>query len=145
MKKIPANRIGLAMAIAVVLVVVFVGLLVSGSPAAARARRLDAARVAALRDLAQVIDVHWTGHGRLPAVLDDLRAEGRPYLRRLDPETGEPYEYRALTDSTYELCARFAKESRSGGDDLWAHGSGRCCFALRARQVPQLAPPPPPR
>jgi hypothetical protein len=140
-KKIPTNRIVLATVIAVVLVVLAVGLLLSGSPAVARLHLLDAARVAELRAIGRSVDLYWTRSRRLPATLDELSTEGQPYLRQRDPESGEPYEFRVLSDSTYEVCARFGKESQGPTGDFWAHGSGRCCFILKVREVEAKAMP----
>lgn len=141
MKKIPTNRIVLATVIAVVLIVLAVGLIISGSPAVARVRLLDAARVAELRAIGRSVDLYWTRSRRLPATLAELSTDGQPYLRQRDPESGKPYEFRVLSDSTYEVCTRFGRESQGPAGDFWAHGSGRCCFTLKVREVEEKAIP----
>ncbi len=142
MKRIPANRIWMASAITVVLVAVLLGLQVAGSPARARALRLDAARLQAVQTIGLFIDQHYTATGRVPTQLEELNGPARPALRLVDVETGQPYEYHTLTDSTYEVCARFALPSEAAGAAPWAHGAGRSCFARSAQRVAGLAPKP---
>lgn len=113
-------------------------LLLLDSPSQERVHRLDARRVEDLRLLAGAVDLHWSRGGALPLSLDDLTLEpGYPPLPA-DPETGSPYEYRALAGDRYELCAGFAQGT---GDipaeafgNFWAHGAGRQCFQLEAKK-----------
>ncbi|MEW6754578.1 MAG: hypothetical protein AB1505_26885 [Candidatus Latescibacterota bacterium] len=114
------------------------GLWVLDSPAEERSRRLDARRVGDLDRIAGAVDLYWTRHGRLPVSLDTLAGEPGVYLTGRDPRTGEPYEYRALGDSTYQVCASFERATpasqRDPRPDFWSHGTGRQCFALAARR-----------
>lgn len=112
------------------------GLLLIGSPARARTTRLDARRVADLQAIAGGVDLWWTRRGALPPSLDSL-ARSQPSVNRRDPATGARYEYRALTDATYELCATFEAppDRPDAADGFWTHGAGRQCFALSAKRV----------
>jgi hypothetical protein len=97
---------GAAVAVAVVLGIGFLG-----SPAQERERRVDDRRLADLHAITAAADLYWTRHGRLPASLDDLAAEPGLGISTRDPTTSEMYEYRALDDGRYEVCATFAAES----------------------------------
>jgi hypothetical protein len=121
------------------------GLFVLGSPAEQRVRRLDTRRVTDLAQLRDAIDVHWTTHGRLPGAIEELRARQGPSLSTYDrdPVTGRPYEYRALTEETFELCGTFERASDdegrvvmpSGVQGHWPHPAGRHCVTFKAREL----------
>lgn len=101
---------------------------VTGSPAQQRLKRLDERRVRDLIALEASIEGHHRVEGRLPASLDELarsRAWGAQSIR--DPETGRPYEYRAIDARRYELCARFATASQPPQRWERAHPAGRHC------------------
>lgn len=123
----------------VVVTAVVAGLVVLGSPAEERARRLDRRRVADLRGIAAATDLYRTRHERLPASLDELTAEPGVRIRPRDPGGAGFYDYRTLDSLRYEVCADFEGESEgvpglaAGG--FWAHGVGRQCFRLEARDV----------
>jgi len=126
-------------AVIVLLVVVFAIVLLD-SPAQERLERLDDRRVSDLREISYAVDAYWTREAKLPPSLEELSNEQRIVTEIRDPETGEQYEYRVLGDDGYELCAIFASEIDAKGRDfphdyLWAHGSGRQCFELRAKDV----------
>jgi len=140
------SRANLAIVIAVsvaVLAAVVVGVVLLDSPAEARLRRLDERRVDDLRDLAFAVDAFWTREGQLPTSLGDLSEAERIVTEPIDPETGEPYEYRVLGEKSFELCAVFARDT--GPDDrdgcyrsFWFHGTGRQCFQLEAQDLKRV-------
>jgi hypothetical protein len=127
------------MGVAVVAVIsaVVAGILLLGSPAGERMRRMDERRVDDLVSLARATDLYWTRHDRLPDSLEQLVEEPGSAATISDPATGMPYEYAAVNGSTYQLCATFARSSTLGRQtpdaDFWTHGEGRQCF----RRVPQ--------
>lgn len=131
-----SGRIFPALIILVVVAAVIAGLFLIGSPAEERARRVDARRVDALRQISGVVDLYWTRHGRLPDSLGALVGEPGVALETVDPKTGDPYGYRVLSDSTYELCASFEMPSPEGagriGGDWWFHEAGTTCYPLKA-------------
>jgi len=165
--KLSQRSIVLGAAGAAVVGAVVVGLVLLGPPEQERERRIDDRRVTDLHGIAAATDLYRTRHGRLPASLDDLAAEPGLRISTSDPTTSEMYEYRALDDERYEVCATFAADSGApirsssivqrscqgchgpgsavatrvddpvaahlGLRDLWAHGSGRQCFEMRAR------------
>lgn len=126
-------------AIATVAASVLGGLLLLGSPLTERERRLDARRVTDMRALASAVDLYWSRQGQLPSSLAALSQERGIQVNRVDPESGRPYDYRVIGDSSYELCAQFARdaseENRGRRGDFWTHGSGSQCFRLTPKTV----------
>lgn len=124
---------------AAVVAAVAIGMLLLGSPAEERARRLDARRVQDLSGIARAVDLYWTRHARLPVSLDELRSEPGGNVSSNDPSTNAPYEYRSLEAGTFEVCARFQRDSlqagQATGNDFWSHGSDRQCFRRKARKI----------
>jgi len=129
-----SRYIVIGLVIAVVIAAVVGGLLLLGSPTAERLQRLDNRRVNDLKLISNAVNAYWTQHKRLPVALDELSQQPGPNLNFRDPTTGQLYEYHALGDSTYELCATFqrdsAQESPGQNRDFWSHGTGRQCFEI---------------
>jgi hypothetical protein len=127
--------VGMAVAAAIV-----AGLVLIGSPSAQRIRRLDEIRVRDLMQLSYAVNVYFGMEGTLPMSVDALATVPDASFRStMDPSTSEPYSYRAIGESRYELCATFDAEHIDGEFDnrFWAHGAGRKCFEVDARK--QLA------
>ena len=133
------RRTFVTIVVATVAVCVVVGLFLLGPPGRERERRLDARRVADLRELAMAVDLFWSRQARLPAALSDLSHEAELQINPADPVTGMPYSYRVTGEKSYELCAQFG--GPSGEDrgvprvEFWAHGAGSQCFRLEAKDV----------
>ena len=106
--------IALGAAGAAVVAAVAFGLILLGSPAQERTRRIDARRVADLHGIAAATNLHWSRHSRLPASLDDLAAAPGLRINTRDPVRSETYGYKTLDSLRYELCATFDGESRAG-------------------------------
>lgn len=125
--------------IAVVAAVVVGGLLFLDSPGQERRRRLDGRRVADLTRMADAVDLYWTRQATLPTSLEKLARTPGLHVDWRDPVTVQPYEYQALGDSTYELCAVFERTSAASGREekfgFWSHGVGRQCFRLTAKKI----------
>jgi type II secretory pathway pseudopilin PulG len=123
----------------IVLTAIALGVYLIGSPGEARLVRMDERRIEDLQSARQAIDRFWTAHGHLPPTLDSLEPENPNRVSLHDPATGDPYGYRAVADSSYELCASFTHPSSDElpgrVDDAWFHPSGRHCFALVAGRV----------
>ncbi len=137
--KRPNGPVFLGAAVIVVIAAVVGGLFVLGSPAEERSRRIDARRVLELQGIMAATDLYWTRHSRVPASLDDLAAEPGVTISTADPATSEAYGYQPVDSVRYEVCASFELEtgeiSRDRSRDLWAHGSGRQCFRLEAKDI----------
>jgi hypothetical protein len=126
-----------AISIVSVLAAIATGFWLLGSPGQQRQISLDNKRLEDLSSIASAISGQYTTPGsdqakplpeNLPAVLP---APGS----LTDPVSNQPYEYRRLTDSTYELCATFATDSSEQDDSMWLaqswpHPAGRHCFKL---------------
>ena len=137
--KTSTGSVFIGAAVTAVLSAVVVGLFVLGSPGEERARRLDDRRVADLQGIQAATDLYWTRHTRVPASLGDLTAEPGVTVSTADPATSESYGYQPLDSLRYEMCASFERESgemsRDPAKDLWAHGLGRQCFQLEAKDI----------
>ncbi len=127
------DRVALGVAGAAMLLAVVAGVAFLGSPAAERMRSEDARRLDDLMLLGETVDVQWSRNRRMPESRESLEA-AQPNAARRDPSTKAPYAYRALADSSFELCATFAAPSPTEARvDLWSHSAGRSCFERPAR------------
>ena len=139
-RRTPTVRTIIAIILAVVvLAVIIVGICLLDSPAQERLRRLDERRVDDLRELSYELDFYWTREGILPTSLEELSSKPGVFVDLLDPETGQPYEYRVLSSNTYELCAVFVLDTAAEQDrfykDVWSHDPGKQCFQMEAQDV----------
>ena len=128
---------GRTIAIAVTLVmalVVGIGIYLSGSPATAREEALDERRVDDLREAKAGINAWYRTHRLLPPGMDSVNPTPADSAGFRDPVTRTPYEYRAVNDSVYELCAVFSFASPGKPDFDWRHAAGRHCFILVSTQ-----------
>ncbi len=113
----------------VVVAVVIAGLRKTGSPAEARLKLLDKARVSDLQRLADKVAVYQAKSGRLPLALDSVRVQSGDTSGYHDPVTSIPYDYRISDDTSFDLCATF--DGTAPGEyemDNWDHQSGHQCF-----------------
>ena len=118
-----------------------IGLLLAGTPGVQRQYQADQKRVQALRTIAYAIEAQSRlvkpGERTLPASLNSLIANGRLQQTAIrDPESNKLYDYRALDETRYQLCARFNQpaenDARIVASGFWQHGSGQACFVLDA-------------
>jgi hypothetical protein len=107
-----------------------------GSPGEARRRRFDERRVTDLNEIARNLDSYWRTNARLPAALGEAVRGGTESVP-CDPESGEPYAYRAIDGRHYEICATFAGASHEVPAmferPFRRHGAGRQCFTVEAQ------------
>jgi len=130
----------LAGATVVVVAAIVAGFVVLGSPSEERARRLDQRRVFDLQQLTIAIDYYVREHRRLPASLDDLASTSAGNVSVRDPISSQPYGYRVVSDTAYELCATFDRESKGEvgfGSQPSAHAAGQKCFNRKAPEQPK--------
>ena len=67
----------------------------------------------------------------VPATLEEVRENARYLLPDIqDPESGEPYSYRIIDDTQYQLCAVFTHVRKERYDIFWNHPAGRHCFTI---------------
>lgn len=134
-----ARPYGLLLVSAVVATAIVAGLVVLGSPAEERARRLDDRRVRDLVGIKTSTDLYWSRHDSLPESLEALSEEPGVRINLRDPDDGTSYEYRLIDSRRYELCARFdggsEGVSRVPERNIWNHGPGHHCFDLEAERM----------
>ena len=152
MSRVSGRGLLLIVVSVVVAVVAVAGFLMMGAPDQTRLHRIDERRTEELQSIAIAIETHYANGKRLPDQLSDLRpvpGDAQPWR---DPASGQPYEYRVLGGSRYELCATFSLASEEGDvrSSQWAHGAGRQCFELDAthpyapKPAPAIVPEPAP-
>ncbi|TSC78606.1 MAG: hypothetical protein G01um101425_1008 [Candidatus Peregrinibacteria bacterium Gr01-1014_25] len=141
----------------VVLAALIWGFVLAGSPGAERVRKFDERRVEDLRMLRDEIvriahDGRWPDERtvrltrQLPATLEDVQEQAqyqRPSI--VDPETGEPYTYRIVDRTRFELCAVFATPRDWDVDIVWNHPVGEHCFMTDALKPDTTVKPMPAR
>ncbi len=102
---------GLVVAVTLVVVATVVaGVFVVGAPSEARKKKLDDMRVEDLVHIETAISRYALQHAAVPR--DLLALDEVPGLsNRADPETGAGYEYEAIDEHAYRLCAVFSAPS----------------------------------
>jgi hypothetical protein len=149
MKSQAPLKIFLALAILVVVTSVSYGIFLV-APWDQRTLKFDERRVSNLTSISFGVDGYWEQNGRLPEQLIDLQTRRSFIQPTEDPETGEPYEYRVLSEKGYELCAVFTTDSAtldrefkpSFSERVWEHSAGRVCFGLEAESLYEARPVP---
>lgn len=132
---------------------------VIGTPQSQRAYRIDQKRLEDLQNIQSQIVTYWQQKIKLPEKLGDLIDPLQSWqVVPRDPEfqKGLEYEYRKISETSFELCATFKKPipegwQESGGmypmplerssdmpissygsglqNESWKHEAGRTCFA----------------
>jgi hypothetical protein len=132
------NRAFALAAVAVAGFGLVVGFIELGSPATQRVAAEDGRRLYDLSMVAVTIHQKWLQlvprEVVPPATLAELKGKGSAWLSITDPVTGQPYEYRRLEGSRYEICADFARQAPADIPGRWQHGAGRACFVLDASE-----------
>jgi hypothetical protein len=118
------------------------GFIAAGSPSAIRDSKNDEIRSSDLYSINQNIISFWQVKKTLPPSLDELYNIGVDRYGKLpvDPVSGKSYEFKVLSETSYELCAEFARDSGAlmsgdaprGGfnvNPFMSHGLGRHCFS----------------
>lgn len=132
-----AGRSLLVTATVLVIATLAVALWVMESPSKQRDRRIDERRTEQLVAIADAIDAWTANHKRLPASLAELSNQPGYSIVMVDPVKGTPYEYQAVSERAYRLCASFATSTadrRPGTSPVswhekhWMHPAGRHCF-----------------
>lgn len=139
--------IGLSIISILVLAAIVYGFLEVGTPWNVRKEKSDETRVADLGSIKSSVDSFYGVYLFLPQSLDSMKQYEDHYssLSDLkDPVSGEPYEYKKVTNTTYELCANFSAPSKKDSSDsiydyprsdsTFDHPKGRHCFNV---EVPQ--------
>lgn len=127
--------------LAVIVGSVILGFVVMGSPAVQREIRLDEERRMHLEQIQGQVVMYWQNNEKLPSELSAVNNPLQWFTVPVDPETGNPYEYKTTGDLSFEICATFARASsfeRKGeyypqmqgltNGENWKHEGGRACF-----------------
>ena len=96
-----------------------------GTPGEQRDLRLDRERVSNLTNIARNINTYWSLNGSLPGSFEDMSGSRFSIRSVNDPESNDQYEYNALGDADYELCAVFSTDTDKSGEADRAF-SGQC-------------------
>ncbi len=128
------------------IVTIVAGFFIVGTPAQARLARFDAQKVNDLQNIQSQMITYWQAKQKLPATLTDLNSSLSYGPVPVDPQSGNPYEYKTTGALSFKLCATFNAESRgtdqpvytepiavspvgkSIPQDNWQHTSGNVCF-----------------
>ncbi len=129
--------------IALISLGIIAGFFVAGSPMSARKMALDQTRIYDLQNIQGRIIYFWQNKKTLPKSLTDLNSQIDGYIVPSDPESNSSYEYRAIDNLSFELCATFnlpSSDMKNGEviplsgnyypslGENWAHKDGRVCF-----------------
>ncbi|OGF69272.1 hypothetical protein A3H65_00330 [Candidatus Giovannonibacteria bacterium RIFCSPLOWO2_02_FULL_45_14] len=142
--------------IAIVAISIVGGFFIVGSPKEERAYRFDEERISDLQMIQSEIVYFWQSKQKLPQDLSELNDSVRGFRVPMDPENPSDYIYRKTGNLSFDLCANFARASRSGLDrttfekpmpvgqpydisGYWDHEAGQVCFQRTID--PQLFPP----
>jgi hypothetical protein len=135
------RRVLAFVASAFVAAVIVASFTIMQSPGTARLKKADATRSDDLALIRNAVRDYYKNEGHLPDGLAPL-VDRLDSSRLRDPITQAPYTYRVLDAANFELCARFALDSRAeagprylGSSDEAAfgiHGAGDTCFRLTA-------------
>ena len=114
---------------ALIMTLVALAFMLTGSPQHQRRLALDERRSELLDEMTRAIANDYRYHKLLP---ERLPAQ----LLKRDPESGKPFEYRRLSSDSFQLCATFA-QSKSSDEFLQFenHGRGRQCFSRMLTQL----------
>ena len=122
---------------AVILASIIYGFFLIGSPATQRAKRFDEQRINDLSITQNEIVSYWQQKAVLPVSLDNLKNQISGFVPPADPETKQPYEYEAIAQLSFKLCATFKTPFTSemitqvypySPNSNWNHARGRVCF-----------------
>lgn len=131
--------------IGIVAIAIIAGFFIVGSPGDERIRRFDVRRETDLSMIQSEITYYWQNKQSLPVALDNLHDDLRGVSIPVDPDTGIAYEYRVLSEKSFELCAMFSLPSDEkttvseatarpisypviSGNVSWWHAAGLICF-----------------
>ncbi|HTE18651.1 MAG TPA: hypothetical protein VK689_09770 [Armatimonadota bacterium] len=139
-------RLVVGLVVALVVGVVAVGLIIAGPPERERQRRADRERITDLQGLSTAISQYYMREKALPDTLEQVRNQPELYAPSItDPKTRQPYRYRKLGKSVYELCADFETDTTQTRDrsrrrsyeevsPFWNHRIGSACFRLEVKK-----------
>jgi hypothetical protein len=104
-------------------------------PAENRARALDLERMRRLKFVELAVDKYFVDHQTLPRSLDALDAEKNQLVFQNwhDPDSDQPFSYEVTGDTSYRLCANFARSSENQSSQYDKHKAGPDCFDVKTK------------
>jgi hypothetical protein len=146
------TRIGFGVMIALVLLTLGFGFWFAGSPMRARLLAQDEQRVQDLMQISNSVEQYYVHKEGLPDSLIACDLNPGTFVRqKTDRITGQPYVYRVVDATHFQLGATFALPGDSnkvrmapasatgtawrGEADFWAHGAGPVTFTIDATRV----------
>ena len=139
----PKKNKAFAWVISIVIIAsIITGFFIVGSPSKQRLYKFDERRINDLQMIQGEIINQWIQKEKLPAALGDLKNSISGFAPPKDPETNADYEYKILSNISFELCAVFKTKGISTSrtevrtpvpyyepyNQNWEHGIGRVCF-----------------
>ena len=120
------------------------GFVLAGSPSTRRLERFDEQRLRDLQTIAREIqrmvedpNEKGTLNEALPKTLEEAATRARDArVNPRDPETDEPYGYTVKNETTFELCAQFARPRDWDSRVFWNHPAGEHCFTINVVDPP---------
>lgn len=129
----------------VVVIGLFGGFYLIGSPATQRMLRFDQNRINDLQNIQWQIVNFWQQKGSLPLSQEEIVDPISGFKVPFDPKTKERYGYERITETEFKLCANFELESENDlnfrdvpqkaiietpgfNNDIWEHPKGPHCF-----------------
>ena len=137
MKSLFSNGKFLAILAGIIAIVAVVTSIWLNPPSEIRAHALDQVRLSNLQHIELAIKIYYDSHRALPVDLNAVQSENSRLSQANwhDPVTKQPFEYEITSETSYRLCASFARNSDKAeygyGGQLRDHGAGRACFQYR--------------
>lgn len=133
------KKIWLVVSTALILFSIVWGFSVLGSPRTQQLIKYDTQKVSDLQNISNQINNYYSNKGVLPNSFDELKTIYYSFST-VDSQTQKPYEYKKLSETTYNICAEFNKASDDKNINnapvysdpynsiTWTHSAGRYCF-----------------
>lgn len=129
--------------LAVVIAVFTASLFFVESPTETRNRKLDNAVLENFNDIDRALETYYNDNETIPEDLEVLKSEFSYITDKdlEDPVSKEKYEYKKVSDNTYELCATFRTSNKDDEEDRykpyeeqWPHDIGHQCLKQKVRE-----------
>jgi hypothetical protein len=121
-----------------VIAAVVAALVITGTPAQARMRRLDEQRIDDLVEIVSAVRLYYEDHKSLPSQLSQMPNR----VAATDPASGRDYSYRVIDPTHFELAAEFQTDNRKDNPRRYwyqnedippKHRSGRVSYVIEAK------------
>jgi hypothetical protein len=150
-KMVPATTFKIISAFSIVVAILglSLGFAAAGSPREARLMGLDNQRVQSLEQISSAVGGFASTNKRLPQSLAELNKSVAYYVPSItDPESGQEYGYRIVSENEFELCATFATSNLGASNEsmpssVWSkHDVGEMCKTQTVTFYPEYIPSP---